>query len=196
MTTSSSTKPIEFSALPYVKRELEQIRLQVPGELLLDQTFTSPAIQKEIKSVPFPVVHLATHGQFSSNAEDTFIVTWDGLLNVKQLNSLLQAREVGGRGVIELLVLSACQTATGDKRAALGLAGVAVRAGARSTLATLWFVSDAATAELMTRFYQELADTTITKAEALRRAQLALLKDSRYEQPRFWAPYVLVGNWL
>jgi CHAT domain-containing protein len=192
--TSSSTKPIEFSALPNVKRELEQIRSQLPGELLLNQEFTNDAIQQEIKSVPFPVVHLATHGQFSSNAEDTFILTWDGPLNVNQLNSLLRTREVGGRGAIELLVLSACQTATGDKRAALGLAGVAVRAGARSTLATLWFVDDAGTAELMTRFYRELANPNNSKAEALRLAQVELMKEK--PQPFFWAPYVLVGNWL
>lgn len=185
-----------FDPLPYVGQELEKIQLQVPGELLLNQEFTSTTIQKEIDSVPFPVVHLATHGQFSSNEEDTFILTWDSRLNVNQLNNLLRTREESNRGAIELLVLSACQTAAGDKRAALGLAGVAVRAGARSTLATLWFVSDAATAELMTRFYRELADTTITKAEALRRAQVALLKDSRYQNPLFWAPYVLVGNWL
>ena len=185
-----------FPPLPNVKLELEQIQSKVPGEILLNQDFTSAAIQKEIDSVPFPVVHLATHGQFSSNAEDTFILTWDDRLNVNQLNTVLRSREERGSGAIELLVLSACQTATGDKRAALGLAGVAVRAGARSTLATLWFVSDAGTAELMTRFYRELADPTITKAEALRRAQVALLQDSRYQQPIFWAPYVLVGNWL
>ncbi len=185
-----------FPDLPYVKEELNYIKSEVPGELLLNQDFTSAAIQKEIDSVPFPVVHLATHGQFSSNEKDTFILTWDDRLNVNQLNTLLRSREETGRSPIELLVLSACQTAAGDKRAALGLAGVAVRAGARSTLATLWYVSDAATAELMTRFYQELKDTTITKAEALRRAQVFLLKDSRYQQqPSRWAPYVLVGNW-
>jgi CHAT domain-containing protein len=193
---STSTAPVVFSQLPFVRQELEQIAQQAPGELLLNQEFTSATIQEEMNSAPFPVVHLATHGLFSSNAEDTFILTWDDRLNINQLNELLRAREVGGRGAIELLVLSACQTAAGDKRAALGLAGVAVRAGARSTLATLWFVSDAGTAELMTRFYQELRDTTITKAEALRRAQVALLKDSRYQLPIFWAPYVLVGNWL
>jgi CHAT domain-containing protein len=179
-----------------VKRELEQIKSEVPGELLLNEQFTSTAIEKAVDSVPFPVVHLATHGQFSSKAEDTFILTWDDRLNVNQLNQLLRTREASGRGAIELLVLSACQTAAGDQRAALGLAGVAVRAGARSTLATLWFVNDEATAELMIRFYRELADTTITKAEALRRAQVSILQDSRYQQPIFWAPYVLVGNWL
>jgi CHAT domain-containing protein len=183
-----------FPPLPNVKQELEQIRVQVPGELLLDQNFTSTAIQQEISSVSFPIVHLATHGQFSSNAEETFILTWDNRLKVNQLNTLLRSREERRQGAIELLVLSACQTATGDKRAALGLAGVALRAGARSTLATLWFVDDAATAELMTRFYRELSDTNITKAEALRRAQVAMLKEK--PQPFFWAPYVLVGNWL
>lgn len=185
-----------FPALPYVEQELKDIKSQVPGELLLDPDFTTTAIQKEIDSVPFPVVHLATHGQFSSNEKDTFILTWDDRLNVNQLNTLLRSREETGRSPIELLVLSACQTAAGDKRAALGLAGVAVRAGARSTLATLWYVSDAATAKVMTRFYQELKDTTITKAEALRRAQVSLLKSNQYQQqPRLWAPYVLVGNW-
>lgn len=187
-----------FIALPYVKKELEQIGTQakVGGKQLLNENFTSAALKKAIDSVPFPVVHLATHGQFSSDADKTFILTWNSKLNVSELNTTLRSREEGGKGAIELLVLSACQTATGDKRAALGLAGVAVRAGARSTVATLWFVSDPATAQLMTQFYQELADTTITKAEALRRAQVSLLKSSDYQEPRYWAPYVMVGNWL
>jgi CHAT domain-containing protein len=197
ITLSSSTTPLVFAALPFVKQELETIQSNVAGQLLLNQDFTTATIQKEINSIPFPVVHLATHGQFSSNEKDTFILTWDDRLNVNQLNTLLRSREEIGRNPIELLVLSACQTAAGDKRAALGLAGVAVRAGARSTLATLWLVSDEGTAELMTRFYQELTNPTISKAEALRRAQVALLKNSRYQQkPDIWAPYVLVGNWL
>jgi CHAT domain-containing protein len=197
ITLSSSTTPLLFSALPFVKQELEALQSNVAGQLLLNQDFTTATIQKEINSIPFPVVHLATHGQFSSNEKDTFILTWDDRLNVNQLNTLLRSREEIGRNPIELLVLSACQTAAGDRRAALGLAGVAVRAGARSTLATLWLVSDEGTAELMTRFYQELTNPTISKAEALRRAQVALLKNSRYQQkPEIWAPYVLVGNWL
>jgi CHAT domain-containing protein len=142
------------------------------------------------------VVHLATHGQFSSNAEETFILTWDGVLPVNQLGNLLRGREEGGRKAIELLVLSACETATGD-RAAIGLAAVAVRSGARSTLATLWVVNDESTADLMIKFYEELKDPKISKAEALRRAQVWLMKqNSRYEDPEYWAPFVLVGNWL
>jgi len=117
-------------------------------------------------------VHLATHGQFSSSAKDTFVLAWDSPINVKQLDDLLRGRELGDRSPIELLVLSACQTAVGDRRATLGLAGMAVRSGARSTLATLWSVDDQSTALLMVKFYQNLTQPGLTKAEALRRAQL------------------------
>jgi CHAT domain-containing protein len=117
-------------------------------------------------------------------------------INVKNLDQFLKDRDRPGRKPLELLILSACQTAVGDKRAALGLAGVAVRSGARSTLATLWSVQDQSTADLMTRFYGALNKTGGSKAESLRQAQLALLKSSEYNNPYYWAPFVLVGNWL
>ncbi|MEW5859010.1 MAG: CHAT domain-containing protein [Cyanobacteriota bacterium] len=185
-----------FAALNNVTLELNQIKSVVPTTVLLNQEFTSTAFQKEMNAVSFPVVHLATHGQFSSKAEETFILTWDNRINVNQLDNLLRIRDTSRPTAIELLVLSACQTATGDKRAALGLAGVAVRAGARSTLASLWSLDDESSALLMSQFYQELTNTKETKAEALRFAQLALLQNPRYQHPRYWAPYVLVGNWL
>ena len=185
-----------FAPLSNVPRELEQIHSQVSGVVLLNQKFTSNAFEKQIQSSPFPIVHIATHGQFSSKAEETFILSWDNRINVKQLDNILQPKKLNRTGAIELLVLSACQTAVGDKRAALGLAGIAVRAGARSTLATLWSVDDAATAELMSQFYQELANSKVTKAEALRRAQLKLIKNPQQQHPIYWAAYVLVGNWL
>jgi len=185
-----------FPPLRYVASELAQVQSRMSGVELLDREFTSTAFQDQINLLPFPVVHLATHGQFSSQASETFILTWDDRLDVNQLNDLLRSREPSRTGPIELLVLSACETLTGDRRAALGLAGVAVRAGARSTLATLWSVNDEATAFLMGQFYEALKNPTVTKAEALRLAQLALLKNSRFERPYFWAPYVLVGNWL
>lgn len=97
---------------------------------------------------------------------------------------------------IELLVLSACQTAAGDERAGLGIAGVAFQAGARSTIASLWNLDDESTSVLMNEFYQELANKKLTKAEALRHAQLALLQNPKYKRPMFWAPYILLGNWL
>ncbi len=184
-----------FAALPGVKLEVEQIAAELPARTFLDREFTEKNLQKQIQATSFPIIHLATHGQFSSNPEQTFILTWDEKIKVKEFEDLLRFRQQGNADPIELLVLSACQTAAGDKRAALGLAGVAVRSGARSTLATLWSVKDQSTAELMSNFYQELSKG-VRKAEALRTAQLNLLKQSKYQHPFYWAPFVLVGNWL
>jgi CHAT domain-containing protein/Flp pilus assembly protein TadD len=186
-----------FRPLPGVEFEVKQIKAEIPtSSVLLNQEFTSNALQDQINAAPYPVVHLASHGEFSSNAENTFILAWDTRINVKQLGGLLQAREKSDRRPIELLVLSACKTAAGDNRAALGLAGVAVRSGARSTLATLWPVDDQSTSDFMVKFYKELAQSQVTKAQALRHAQLALLKQPRFRHPFYWAPFVLVGNWL
>ncbi len=191
-----------FSALPNVATELQSIQSIVDSKKLLDQAFTNSSIRDSVNSAPFPVVHLATHGKFSSQFDDTFILAWDDKINVKELEDLLKTREqVVGRESrvpkpIELLVLSACETATGDRRAALGLAGVAVRSGARSTLASLWQVDDKSTATLMSEFYRQLTNNpSITKSEALRRAQSYVLH--KYEEhPFYWSAYVLVGNWL
>ncbi|MBD2021646.1 CHAT domain-containing protein, partial [Leptolyngbya sp. FACHB-36] len=185
-----------FSALFNVDSELKEIQSEVPSRVLLNQTFTSSELQKQINSVPFPVVHLATHGQFSSNANATFVLAWDKPINVNELSGLLRDRANRQDAAIELLVLSACETAAGDNRAALGLAGVAVQAGARSTLASLWSLDDESGAAFMGEFYRELANAQVSKSEALRRAQLTLLRDPNFRHPRYWAPYVLVGNWL
>ncbi len=184
-----------FSPLPGVVKEVEQIAALVPANVLLNQAFTRSQFDGKVESVPFPIVHLATHGQFSSEAEKTFLLTWDGRINVKEFDQLLEGRNRRDRRPIELLILSACQTATGDKRAALGLAGVAVRSGARSTIATLWSVQDNSTALLMTQLYEGLRQPGMTRAEALRQAQLKLLRSPDYQQPFYWAPFVLVGNW-
>lgn len=185
-----------FSALPAVSTELKQIADEVPGTLLLNENLTNANIQSALASAPFPVIHLATHGQFSSKAKDTFILTWDDRINVKQLDQLLKSRTTKENTALELLVLSACQTASGDNRAALGLAGVAVRSGARSTIASLWSVKDEATAALMVNFYKILAKGGVTKAEALRQAQVLLLQQPEFKHPLYWAPFILIGSWL
>ena len=187
----------KFSALPNVNNELKQISAIVSTQPpLLNKGFTSQAIQNQISLIPYRVVHLATHGQFSSDLNDTYILTWDDRLDVRQLGELLQTKAQDSRVPIELLVLSACKTAKGDKRAALGLAGIAIRSGARSTIASLWSVEDSATATFMENFYQELAKSGTTKADALRSAQLSLVKKPAFTHPFYWAPFVLVGNWL
>ncbi|GAB4278295.1 MAG: hypothetical protein Fur0025_04750 [Oscillatoriaceae cyanobacterium] len=185
----------DFSPLPGVEQELKRIQAEAPTDILLNADFTNASFKAAVNSYPFPVVHLATHGEFSSHAEDTYVLTWDSRINANELDSLLRADNRQTKP-IELLVLSACKTASGDDRAALGLAGVAVRAGARSTVASLWYVSDAATSLLMTKFYEELANTEITKAEALRRAQQTVLQQPEFAHPYFWSAFVLVGNWL
>ncbi len=185
-----------FSALPNVKIELEEIKSQAPSILLLNSEFIDSSLRAKINLNESRIVHLATHGNFSSNAEDTFIINWDKRININELNQLLQTRNQQQSKPIELLVLSACQTAAGDNRATLGLAGVAVRAGARSTLASLWNIPDDSTSVLMKQFYKELLTNKRTKAEALRQAQLFLLKNPKYNNPKTWSPYILLGNWL
>ncbi|HIK16791.1 MAG TPA: CHAT domain-containing protein [Leptolyngbyaceae cyanobacterium M33_DOE_097] len=187
-----------FSELKNVPIELSNIQAKVPSQVLLNQQFTEQAFRQQVNSQPYSVVHLATHGQFSSNLENTFILAWDKVIRVNELSVLFREREYKQPNAIELLVLSACQTATGDNRAALGIAGVAIRAGARSTVASLWSVQDESTALLMTQFYQQLSSREVTKAEALRQSQLFLLRhsDEKYQHPAIWAPYILLGNWL
>ncbi|MEM7762036.1 MAG: CHAT domain-containing protein [Cyanobacteria bacterium P01_A01_bin.40] len=187
-----------FSALPGVKEEVSQISSQLSSQLLLNDSFTDDNLQNQLQKTNAPIVHLATHGQFGSTPEETFIATWNDRIQVNELENLLRDRDSSLVRPIELMVLSACQTATGDNRAALGMAGMAIRSGARSTLATLWSVKDESTSRLINKFYQQLVSSgsVTNKAEALRQAQLSLIKSQDFNHPFYWAPFVLVGNWL
>ena len=188
-----------FAPLPGVEAELQTIQdIGLAEKYLLNDQFTQKAVKENIVNSGFSIVHLATHAEFSPKVEDTFILSWDGRINIKQLDKLLRDDTFNRKNAIELLVLSACQTASGDSRATLGLAGVAVQAGARSTLATLWSVVDQSTTKIMKQFYLQLkqADTTkLNKAEALRQAQIVLINDREFNHPHYWAPFILIGNW-
>jgi CHAT domain-containing protein len=186
-----------FPPLPQVGEELRAIGALYAGSMVLqDAAFDAARLEAALAAVPYTVVHVASHAQFSSDPEQTFVLTYDGRLGMDGLERLLAPSRFRDEPV-ELITLSACETAAGDDRAALGLAGVAVKAGARSALATLWQVSDAATAVATTEFYRQLgAEDAPSKAEALRRAQLLLLADARYREPFYWAPFLLIGNWL
>ena len=189
----------QFSPLPGVAKELAQIKqIGLTKESLLDNQFTQKALKKEISTTGSPIVHLATHATFSSNPEDTFILAWDEPIKIAELDDMLRDDTFNRKEAIELLVLSACETASGDDNATLGLAGVAVQSGARSTLATLWSVVDESTAEIMSEFYTQLEQSGVTqanKAEALRQAQLALINGDEFKHPHFWSPFILIGNW-
>ena len=182
--------------LPYVAKEVEGVAKSIrDNTVLLNQAFTQESLSRRLKSTLYPVVHVATHGQFGSTAEETFLLAWDELINVRDISQMLQAN-LGGREGIELLVLSACETASGDQRAALGLSGVAIKAGARSTLGSLWAVNDEATSEFVRYFYEQLTQPGATRAGALRKAQLYLMNDLQYRHPAYWAAYILLGSWL
>lgn len=188
-----------FSSLPGVKNEIEKISSNLQqSRIYLDQAFTKQAFETEIKDTPYPILHLATHGQFSSDLASTFLLAWDQTISLAELDTLLKDRRVQATTPIELMVLSACQTAEGDERATLGLAGMAIKSGARSTLATLWSVNDESTVELINHFYHSLgkANAPSTKAESLRQAQISLIHNQRYSHPFYWASFVLIGNWL
>lgn len=184
------------SPLIGVRNSVEKILELSPrkGQAILGKQFNSQVIEDRLRSSLFQVVHFATHAQFSSNPEKTYVLTQGENLNVTQLEQLLRTRTSDTPESIELFVLSACQTAQGDKRATLGLSGVAVKAGAGSTLATLWSVVDGQTTDFMERFYQQLFKEERTVSEALRQTQIQYIKEDR--KPFYWAGFVLVGNWL
>jgi filamentous hemagglutinin family protein len=208
---------IEQKPLPAVPLELSTITDSVwQGEFFLNEAFTLGNLKAQRQQQPFGIIHLATHASFQAGSpSNSYIQLWDTKLRLNQL------RQLGWNNPpVELLVLSACQTALGNQDAELGFAGLAVQAGVKSTLGSLWFVSDEGTLGLMTEFYQQLKQTPI-KAEALRQTQLAMLKgqvyvkenqlvtshqsaslpaelaqigDKNFQHPYFWAAFTLVGN--
>ena len=188
-----------FSLLENVSAEVKAIRSLLPqSDLLEADQFTPANFRAKLNSTFYPIVHLATHGIFRSDPQKTFLLADGGQpIILDELQRVLQGQQTRPEA-IELIVLSACETAVGDRRATLGLAGATIRAGANSTLASLWSVNDQSTALIMERFYQELTKKQpMTKAEALRNAQRGIRQEHKeYDIPYYWAPFVLVGNWL
>lgn len=189
---STNASPPEFpEPIPSVAQEVQRIRALMPGrDLLLDRDFTWSKLQQHFVSSSPGGVHIATHGKFSSDPKRTYLIDYknarlslDGFSEFFRLN----------HRKLDLLVLSACETAQGDNRAILGLAGIAIQSGARSTIAGLWQIDDTSTVPLMIRFYEQLKRPGNTKVQALRHAQVESMSDRGH--PSWWAPYVIVGNW-
>jgi CHAT domain-containing protein len=183
-----------YSELPNVSNEIADVHQFAGGETFANSAFTQARFASELKSQPYNIVHLASHGQFSSDPKQTFLLAYDGKLNMDALEADIKYGEHRDNP-LELLVLSACETAAGDDRAALGLAGVALKAGARSALASLWYVNDEAAGTLVVDFYRALQSGE-SKARALQQAQRQLVADPRFAHPAYWAPFLLIGNWL
>ena len=186
-----------FSALPAVRAELDSIEKIYPdnAQEFRDETFVVNDVSQALAKGRYSIVHIATHGQFKADHRQSFLLAYDAPLTMGELEATVASRRYNNEP-IELLMLSACETAAGDDRAALGLAGVALKAGARSAVATLWAINDDATSQLVTRFYTELKAGKATKAQSLRTAQLQLIQDQRYSHPAVWSPFLLLGNWL
>jgi CHAT domain-containing protein/Tfp pilus assembly protein PilF len=184
-----------FPALPNVSEELSDLHKLLGSTNLVDREFLAANFEKELKEKQFSIVHVASHGEFSNNVDNTFLLTFDDKISLDRLNQMVGVFRFRD-DPLELLTLSACDTAAGDDRAALGLAGMAIKAGARSALATLWNINDEAAVDLVIDFYRELKDSSISRAAALQRAQLKLINNPRYEHPGFWSPFLMINNWL
>jgi CHAT domain-containing protein len=193
-----------FAALPSVESELATIEQLYGGTTLLNEAFKVPSFSRELArpiEEEYSIVHIASHGVFAADVNDTYVLTYDGKLNLASLEQLLRPYQLQGKP-IDLLTLSACQTSAGDdqaalERASLGLGGLAVKAGARSALASLWFANDQATGELIAAFYAQLRDNPEAgKAKALQQAQLQLIRGEDFSHPVYWAPFLMIGDWL
>lgn len=214
------------NALPAVELELQAIA-ETPwqSEIFFDSEFTVENFMRENRTNQFGIIHLATHGEFKSgDIENSYIQFADRRINLLELRQLAKSLgwTDGDRPLIELLVLSACQTAVGDEKAELGFAGLAIQVGVKSALASVWRVNDLGTLALMGEYYQQLTQTPI-KVQALRQAQLNLLRgetrisegtlqfangsriplppalqsqtDLNLSHPFFWSSFIAIGNW-
>ncbi len=207
----------DMSPLPGVEIEVSTITPQQwPGKSFLNQAFTLTNLKSQRQQQPFGIIHLATHAEFrSGDITQSFIQLWDTKLRLDQLRQMNWHSPQ-----VEMLVLSACRTAVGDRNAELGFGGLAVKAGVKSALATLWYVSDEGSLGLMAEFYGQLRTAPI-KTEALRQAQLAMLRQNvrieggmlrtsagnvplppelastktpNFSHPYYWSAFRMIGN--
>ena len=184
-----------FPALPNVAAELQELQTLLGSQNLVNREFLAANFEKKLKEEQFSIVHVASHGEFGNDVENTFLLTFDDKVSLDRLNQMIGVLRFRD-DPLELLTLSACDTAAGDDRAALGLAGMAIKAGARSALATLWNINDEATVGLVMDFYRELKNPAISRVVALQRAQLKLIENPRYEHPGYWSAFLMINNWL
>jgi CHAT domain-containing protein len=208
-----------FSALPSVNAEIGNIvgtsntQSLLSGMSFINEPFTIPNMQSERKQQDYGIIHLATHARFLTNsAYGSFIQFYNNRLYISDIPDLKF-----NKPQVEILTLSACETAVGNN---LGIAGLAVTSGVRSVLASLWSVSDTGTVPLMLSFYSQISAAP-SKAIALQKAQLSLINGKvkiendkiigvlgipavplpanssiNIKHPFFWSSFILVGSWL
>ncbi|MBY0578026.1 MAG: CHAT domain-containing protein [Burkholderiales bacterium] len=195
MLIGAVSKPVQhFPGLPSVAEEVREVENLYHGTALVDEAFDRQSLSSEMKAGNYGIVHIATHAQFRENPNDTFLLSYSDKVSLDDLQQLIGSRRYSSQPV-RLVTLSACQTAAGNDKAALGLAGVAVKSGAQSALASLWYINDSAASEIVEEFYRSMRGG-LSKALALREAQLKLLADRRFRHPGYWGPFLVIGNWM
>ncbi len=215
MGSTNFSEVFHLGTLPSVKAEVNLAHQIWGGKSFLNDEFTLENLKSQREHHPFRIVHLATHADIDpGTADDSYLYFTKERLSLPNLRSIKW-----NNPPVELLVLSACQTAVGDEDAELGFAGLAVQSGVKSALASLWHISDEGTLGLMTEFYEQLKTAPI-KAEALRRAQLAMMRDKvrleagklvtsqqsfplppelvelhhQFSHPYYWSGFTIIGN--
>jgi CHAT domain-containing protein len=190
---------LRVSSIPFSSAEAKSVIRQAgPGSKLLTGDDASERRAKTEQLDRFRVIHFATHGLISQQAPLRSALVLAAGPNRGE-DGFLQAREVCQlRLSCDLVVLSACRTARGRILAGEGVEGLAsafFHAGAKSVVASLWDVTDEGTATFMTSFYDNLAKGR-SKSEALRGAKLEMLRNPEMAPPRYWAPFILIGEGL
>jgi CHAT domain-containing protein len=185
-----------FPALPSVREEIAAVASSFPSVTLVDDEFSVSGFIRAFDSRPFGIVHIASHGEFLGESGESYLLASDRRLSMSELGEIVGRSRFRTEQPLELLTLSACRTAKGDDRAALGLAGVAIQSGARSALAALWSVDDRAATELISEFYRQLAIPGVSRAKALQLAQQKLIASEEFRHPSNWAPFLLINSWL
>lgn len=218
---SESTQ--DLPPLPAVAVEVPEISKTWQGRDFLNQDSTIQALENQSREHRYSIIHIATHAEFKSGTpQDSYIQFWNERLDLNQLRKISLTSQWLNDPKVELLTLSACRTALGNEKAELGFAGLALQAGVKTAIGSLWYASDQGSLALMVEFYRQLKTAT-TKTEALRKAQLALLQkqvriqgsqlelsnrqavplaprfvvetDQPFSHPYFWSAYTMVGNW-
>lgn len=179
--------------------EINEIKQRIQGRYqsttLLNEQFTQSGLKDQLTQKT-AALHISSHAVFDAEVKNTFILTKEGPLPLEQFGDIFNRRT---ESPLNLITLSACQTALGDDRAALGLGGIAFRAGVQSAIATLWQVESSFMKDFMPLFYQKISHGS-TKAQALQETQQQMMTNPqfrryKYDHPYFWASVILIGDW-
>ena len=178
-----SAPPAPAPALPTVKRELLAIQQILRGNFMENKDFTLSNLDRELAK-DYSLLHLATHSSFGGSKESTYLQAYDRNISLLELEQIL----LEDKSVLQLLVLSGCETALGEQDALLGLAGIGIRTGVANTIGSVWAVNSDSTADLFVDFYQNYTHQKMISSEALRLAQIQFIE--RKLHPYYWSGFM------